>query len=180
MRQVGRWKTVETGLLNFLKKKFKKKKLKNFQKIASHMHWNACGRRSKNDDRGCHKNLNTLQSGVNGDARTLLLLSETGCKMSNFTVIVMWLVEKMKKVKKNTKHFLWSRELPKNSIYIFSHIMSSPIVPHLTYILLIVSIGGRFKKSQNDRFSKLKWGRRNRPAIVPKISGRSRDDHLAL
>ena len=71
--------------------------------------------------------------------------------------------------------FVISREAKKQVIF-YVEMTSSSIVPHLTYILLIVSIGGRLEKSQNDRFSKGKWAVRNRPAIVPEIQGRARDD----
>ena len=64
---------------------------------------------------------------------------------------------------------------------IFFVVMSSSwIVPHLTYILLIVSSAGRFKKRPDDRFSKRERPRPDRPPIVPEIQGRWRDDRNSI
>ena len=81
---------------------------------------------------------------------------------------------------KFARPFLVTSRVYKKWCIFFVVMWSSSIVPHLTYILLIVSITGRFKKRQNDRFSKRKQPRPDRPSIVPEIQGRWRDDHLAL
>ena len=81
---------------------------------------------------------------------------------------------------KKYKPFFGNLRVYKNRCIFFVVMLSSWIVPHLTYILLIVSIAGRFKQRQNDRFWKGKQPRPDRPSIVPEIQGRWRDDHLAL
>ena len=75
--------------------------------------------------------------------------------------------------------FVISREAKKQMIF-FGEMTSSSIVPQLTYILLIVSIGGRLDRSSKWRISRGEWAARNRPSIVPEIQGRRRDDSIAL
>ena len=75
--------------------------------------------------------------------------------------------------------FVISREAKKQMIF-FCEMTSSSIVPQLTYILLIVSIGGRLDRSSKWRISRGEWAARNRPSIVPEIQGRRRDDSIAL
>ena len=58
--------------------------------------------------------------------------------------------------------FVISREGKKHMIFL-CEMTSSSIVPHLTYILLIVSIGGRLDRSSTWRISRGEWAARNRP-----------------
>jgi len=87
--------------------------------------------------------------------------------------ILLFFVEKYK------AFFVISRDAKKQMIF-FGEMTSSSIVPQLTYILLIVSIGGRLDKSSKWRISRGEWAARNRPSIVPEIQGRRRDDSIAL
>ena len=69
---------------------------------------------------------------------------------------------------------------PKKCVVFFGLLAFSSIAPHLTYILLIVSNGGRSRRSLKSSIWKGKRPRQNRPSIAPDFQGRSRGDHLSI
>ena len=147
-----------------------------FEKFKKCMH----ERWRKINDRGCQIKRNVFKNGhkmaTYHDTHTFIPLAKIDDFTRNWASIFgywsLW--------KKNTRHFLWSREKPQNRWYFYVDMTSSSIVPQLTYILLIVSIGGRLDKSSKWRISRGEWAARNRPSIVPEIQGRRRDDSIAL
>ena len=147
-----------------------------FEKFKKCMH----ERWRKINDRGCQIKWNGFKSGHKiatcNDTPTSIPLG----KIDDFAQNKASFFGSYSFSKKNTRHFLWSREKPKNRWYFYVEMTSSSIVPHLTYILLIVSIGGRLDKSSKWRISRGEWAARNRPSIVPEIQGRWRDDSIAL
>ena len=134
----------------------------------------------KINDRGCQIKRHVFKSGQKMVTFRDTHTSSPLGKLDDFTQNVALFFGSYSFSKKNTRHFLWSREKPKNRWYFYVEMTSSSIVPHLTYILLIVSIGGRLNKSPKWRISRGEWAARNRPSIVPEIQGRWRDDSIAL
>ena len=143
------WEIIKTGavkrreicannskILKILRSFFKKEKFNFkffifkflfFEKFEKCMH----GRWRKIDDRGCQIKRNVFKNGhkmaTYHDTHTFIPLAKIDDFTRNWASIFgywsLW--------KKNTRHFLWSREKPKNRWYFYVEMTSSSIVPLL-------------------------------------------------